>query len=42
MLADVTGRVGLMERDLAELMLSIRIQRACSPWLKPVRILEGA
>src|SRR5262249_30626215 len=29
MLGDVTGRVGLMKRDLAELMLSIRGKRNC-------------
>jgi hypothetical protein len=29
MLADVTGRVGLMQRDLAELMVSIRGARKC-------------
>lgn len=31
MLGDVTGRVGLMKRDLAELMLSIRAKRGCMP-----------
>jgi len=31
MLADVTGRVGLMKRDLAELMLSARGERVCAP-----------
>jgi hypothetical protein len=31
MLADVTGRVALMKRDLAELMLSIRAERSCVP-----------
>ncbi len=30
MLADVTGRVGLMKRDLAELMLSVRAERRCA------------
>jgi hypothetical protein len=31
MLADVTGRVGLMKRDLADLMLSVRRPRECAP-----------
>jgi hypothetical protein len=31
MLADVTGRVGLMKRDLADLMLLVRGPRACTP-----------
>src|SRR5215469_16711592 len=31
MLADVTGRVGLMKRDLADLMLSVRGLRVCTP-----------
>jgi hypothetical protein len=31
MLADVTGRVGLMKRDLAELMISVRAARKCAP-----------
>jgi hypothetical protein len=31
MLADVSGRVALMKRDLAELMLSVRGQRKCVP-----------
>jgi hypothetical protein len=31
MLADVTGRVGLMKRDLADLMLSVRGPRTCAP-----------
>jgi hypothetical protein len=31
MLADVTGRVGLMKRDLADLMLSVRGPRVCGP-----------
>lgn len=29
MLGDVTGRVGLMKRDLAELMHPVRARRAC-------------
>jgi len=31
MLGDVTGRVGLMKRDLAELMMSIRAKKGCVP-----------
>jgi len=31
MLGDVTGRVGLMKRDLAELMMSLRARKGCSP-----------
>ena len=31
MLADVTGRVGLMKRDLADLMMSVRGSRVCTP-----------
>lgn len=31
MLADVTGRVGLMKRDLAELMLTMHQKRECAP-----------
>ena len=30
MLGDVTGRVGLMKRDLAELMMSLRKEKACA------------
>ena len=31
MLGDVTGRVALMKRDLADLMLSVRTARKCAP-----------
>ena len=31
MLADVTGRVGLMKRDLAELLLSVQAGKRCAP-----------
>lgn len=31
MLGDVTGRVALMKRDLADLMLSVRAARKCAP-----------
>ena len=31
MLVDVSGRVGLMKRDLADLMFTLRSQNACSP-----------
>ena len=30
MLADVTGLVGLMKRDLAELMLSTHVDKRCA------------
>jgi hypothetical protein len=30
MLGDVTGRVGLIKRDLAALMLSVRSENACA------------
>ena len=30
MLGDVTGRVGLMKRDLAELMMSLKAKKDCA------------